>query len=182
MQSLVLTTSSDDVNNLRVYAHTVWRQQVYTQTSYGRPSKLRRSMSATKSTMQPLTYTGRAFHREGYSIDKANDLFNTPPCRKSRHITSLSNDPEPETKPVKHVSLFLPCRHFLTPFKVAVLPLSASAEVSPRFCPFRGKTCRRSRMRRERERAPSPVQDLYERSNKKHTSAEEPITSCCRMT
>ena len=52
----------------------------------------------------------------------------------------IEERPEPETKPVKHVSLFLPCRHFLTPFKVAVLPLSASAEVSPSLLPFKRQT------------------------------------------
>jgi hypothetical protein len=42
---------------------TQWRQQVYSQTNFGRPSKRRRTMSATKSTMQSLTYMSGAFHR-----------------------------------------------------------------------------------------------------------------------
>jgi hypothetical protein len=42
---------------------TQWRQQVYSQTNFGRPSKRRRAMSATKSTMQSLAYMSGAFHR-----------------------------------------------------------------------------------------------------------------------
>jgi hypothetical protein len=42
---------------------TKWRRQVYSQTSFGRPSKRRRAMSATKSTMQSLAYMSGAFHR-----------------------------------------------------------------------------------------------------------------------